>query len=132
VLIGTYEGQKNGKTVWMAAYKAVVSVTAMGTTFDDVGFGIDTSYQNPLAPHELAQKEAVSDAEKRALRHFGDQFGLTLYDKQQRGVGYDEDDTPAPAAAPKTSRKKAEPAPPKATSITTRATARRDCSRRTA
>tara|TARA_R100000773_G_scaffold17996_1_gene16304 strand:+ start:55 stop:708 length:654 start_codon:yes stop_codon:yes gene_type:complete len=33
--------------------------------------------------HESAIKEAESDARKRALMQFGDQFGLSLYDKEQ-------------------------------------------------
>ena len=33
--------------------------------------------------HELAIKEAESDARKRALMQFGDQFGLSLYDKDK-------------------------------------------------
>lgn len=35
--------------------------------------------------HETACKGAVTDALKRALRQFGDQFGLRLYDRQARG-----------------------------------------------
>lgn len=47
--------------------------------FEDVGTGTAAS----LVDWELdkAAKGAVSDAEKRALRHWGDQFGLSLYDK---------------------------------------------------
>jgi len=44
--------------------------------------------------HELAVKEAESDAMKRALSQFGNQFGLALYDKEQTNVGYD---APAPS-----------------------------------
>ena len=36
--------------------------------------------------HEVAIKEAETDAMKRALSTFGNPFGLALYDKQQRGV----------------------------------------------
>ncbi len=32
--------------------------------------------------HEAAYKGAVTDAMKRALRHFGDQFGNRLYDRR--------------------------------------------------
>jgi DNA repair and recombination protein RAD52 len=35
---------------------------------------------------ENAIKSAETDAMKRALVTFGDQFGLTLYDKEQRNV----------------------------------------------
>lgn len=50
---------------------------------EDVGWGQDDP--------EKAIKEAVTDALKRALRSFGDQFGNSLYDK----------DAPAPVRAPK-------------------------------
>lgn len=46
--------------------------------------------QDPTIAYEGAIKEAETDATKRALMTFGDQFGLTLYDKEQRNV-----DTPA-------------------------------------
>ena len=36
--------------------------------------------------HESAIKEAETDATKRALMTFGNQFGLALYDKEQREV----------------------------------------------
>jgi recombination DNA repair RAD52 pathway protein len=39
---------------------------------------------------ENAIKSAETDAMKRALVTFGDQFGLTLYDKEQRNVGRSE------------------------------------------
>ncbi len=48
---------------------------------EDVGYGEDVSYTSVLQSHELAIKEAVSDALKRALVAFGEQFGLSLYDK---------------------------------------------------
>ena len=36
--------------------------------------------------HESAIKEAETDAMKRALMTFGNQFGLALYDKDQKNV----------------------------------------------
>jgi DNA repair and recombination protein RAD52 len=36
---------------------------------------------NVFDAYELAMKEAETDARKRALKTFGDQFGLSLYDK---------------------------------------------------
>lgn len=64
------------------AYRATVSVFVNGTEYGDVGYGDATEYTNStLTTHELASKEAVSDAVKRALRNFGDQFGLCLYAK---------------------------------------------------
>jgi DNA repair and recombination protein RAD52 len=46
------------------------------------GFG--TGVSKTLADsHENAGKEAVTDALKRAMRSFGNQFGLSLYDKSR-------------------------------------------------
>ena len=51
--------------------------------FSDVGYGDGFDYSgSELTIHELAMKEAVSDGVKRALKNFGDQFGLSLYDKE--------------------------------------------------
>ena len=49
---------------------------------EDVGFG--TGIAKTLAEaHEGAGKEAVTDALKRAMRSFGNQFGNSLYDKSR-------------------------------------------------
>ena len=58
------------------AYIARVRVTAGGVVRDGVGghAGFD---------HENTAKSAESDARKRALSSFGDQFGLCLYDGEQ-------------------------------------------------
>ncbi len=62
-----------------------VVVTKEGT---GGGQGID---KDLFKAHEGAAKEAESDAMKRALTQFGNQFGLALYDKQRRNVGYEQD-----------------------------------------
>jgi len=49
------------------------------------GFGSGTGATLGEA-HESAIKEAETDAMKRALATFGNQFGLALYDKEQNGV----------------------------------------------
>lgn len=50
---------------------------------EDVGFG--TGIDKTLAQaHEGAAKEAVTDALKRAMRSFGNQFGNSLYDKSRK------------------------------------------------
>jgi DNA recombination protein Rad52 len=90
------------------AYRAKVRITAivkvddgayMKVTKEGTGWGSDKSNLNP---HEMACKEAESDALKRAAMKFGMSLGLALYDKSQENV----DDGPAPqapaAAAPKT------------------------------
>ncbi len=67
-------------------YKAIVEVKVFNSTHDkyiqreDVGFG--TGVAKTLSDaHEGAAKEAVTDALKRAMRSFGNQFGNSLYDK---------------------------------------------------
>lgn len=47
------------------------------------GHGIDADLGQA---HESAVKEAETDAEKRALKTFGNPFGQALYDKEQRDV----------------------------------------------
>jgi len=79
------EGEKAGYTVgWMAR----VQVTLMsGARFTDVGHGDGTNMPSLAGANEFAVKEAVTDAVKRCLRFMGDQFGLTLWDKDQEHVG---------------------------------------------
>lgn len=55
------------------------------------GHGIDRDLGQA---HESAIKEAETDARKRALMTFGNQFGLALYDKEQVNV-CDEDEISA-------------------------------------
>jgi ssDNA-binding Zn-finger/Zn-ribbon topoisomerase 1 len=83
---------RNGEPVvgWRVAYLAHVEVAVsigdewVATT--GTGFGESTSYISPGQAHENAAKEAESDAMKRALICWGDQFGLALYDKAQAHV----------------------------------------------
>ena len=77
------DGEQEGKR--RIGYTATVTVTALGVTRQDVGFGQGIDRDAGRA-HESAIKEAVSDAQKRALRTFGDAFGLALYDKAQEHV----------------------------------------------
>ncbi len=84
VLLG--EGQttnKSGKVGWKVGYRATVRLTVDGCVpTDGTGYGDAVEYgDSPITAHELAVKEAESDAEKRALRKFGDQFGLILWAK---------------------------------------------------
>ena len=102
-LIGQREFEnRQGRKGFEVAYRARVKVTVWDagplTAYEDVGYGNGIDYNNPLAAHELAMKEAVTDAEKRALRHLGDQFGLALYDKKQEHV-VDTPAAPAPVSA---------------------------------
>ena len=61
------------------AYLAIVRVRVGEATHEDVGTGL-VQGDRPTG-HETAMKGAVTDALKRALRAFGDQFGNSLYDR---------------------------------------------------
>jgi len=50
-------------------------------TREDVGYGSGLSYKGLGDCYELAHKESVTDALKRSLRSFGNQFGNSLYMK---------------------------------------------------
>jgi DNA recombination protein Rad52 len=90
------------------SYVATVTVQVGDVSRSDVGAGHGYDVDCGLA-HESAVKEAVTDALKRALRTFGNPFGLALYDKSRENV---EDTTSAPQkAAPKLSERAAAPAP---------------------
>lgn len=68
-------------TAAVGMYSATVRVTVRGCPPKaDVGCGF-VAEETPEA-HEAAYKRAVTDALKRALRHFGDQFGNGLYDRR--------------------------------------------------
>lgn len=88
---------RNGKEGIRVGYRATVSVQVhLGEKScyrSDVGYGDAMEYNgSKITPHELASKEAVSDAIKRCLSSWGDQFGLVLY-----GADPAPEETPAPA-----------------------------------
>lgn len=70
---------------WTVSYIATVRITVDGVERDGAGAGHGIDKDLGLA-HESAIKEAASDAEKRALKTFGNQFGLALYDKAKENV----------------------------------------------
>lgn len=84
--IGKGQYEKDG---WGVTYVATVRVTVRADGIDIVrdgtgaGHGIDADLGQA---HESAIKEAETDAEKRALKTFGNQFGQALYDKSQSNV----------------------------------------------
>jgi DNA repair and recombination protein RAD52 len=81
--------KENGEQVEMieVAYQAKVRVSVNIDGIDIVreGYGAgngQATLATPFDAYELAIKEAETDAKKRALKSFGDQFGLSLYDKE--------------------------------------------------
>ena len=66
-------------------YIAKVRVTVGDVIREGVGYG--NGFGNSIGEaHELAVKEAETDARKRALMTFGNPFGLALYDKDRGNV----------------------------------------------
>lgn len=85
---------KNNRTEkqWRVGYLATVRITVHGEGGsrhrDGTGFGSGYGKDNQLGEAvESAVKEAETDAMKRALSTFGNQFGLALYDKSRAAVG---------------------------------------------
>lgn len=88
VTVTNAAGDKNGVCV---GYVCTVRLTVAGCVpTSGVGYGDATEYRESatVTAHELAAKEAESDALKRALKNFGDQFGLALYAKDAATAGH--------------------------------------------
>jgi DNA repair and recombination protein RAD52 len=85
----TVSQETNNNQNIVIAYKAVVNVTVNDLAHnkhvsrEDVGFGTGIAKQLSDA-HEGGAKEAVTDAIKRAMRSFGNQFGNSLYNKSRQ------------------------------------------------
>jgi DNA repair and recombination protein RAD52 len=92
--IGQGQYQRDG---WGVTYVAKVRITVGAIIREGSGAGHGIDADLGLA-HESAIKEAESDAMKRALMTFGNQFGLALYDKTQANV---EGTTPPNSNPPK-------------------------------
>ena len=91
-LVKTNQGQvektdRQGGTYqqWEIGYAATVTLTVGEVQRTDVGHG-QGHHKAEGEAHDSAIKEAVTDALKRALRTFGNQFGLALYDKTKANV----------------------------------------------
>jgi len=85
--IATTPYSKNGKEMVAVSYMARVRVTVGDVTREGCGYGDGQGQTDKAgAAHELALKEAESDARKRALMTFGNPFGLALYDKKKSNV----------------------------------------------
>jgi DNA recombination protein Rad52 len=103
-----HQSKKHGEG-YLIAYTAHVVVTVGDQRHGDFGYGQGLDFNGNVGQaHESAVKEAVTDAMKRALRHWGSPFGLALYDKDQREVERPAmadalNGTPAPVSKPVTS-----------------------------
>jgi recombination DNA repair RAD52 pathway protein len=66
-----------------AGYSAVVCVSLKDGSFhEDIGYGQSDNQKAKGVALANAKKNAVSDALKRSLRNFGNQLGLTIYDRE--------------------------------------------------
>ena len=97
--------EQNQNQNHVICYKAVINVVvhdlqhSKHISREDVGFG--TGIAKTLADaHESGAKEAVTDAIKRAMRSFGNQFGNSLYDKSRQHQTQNYQQT-QPAQSPK-------------------------------
>ena len=80
----------SGAKGWGVSYVATVRVRVLmqdGSVVTRDGVGAGHGIDRDLGQaHESATKEAATDAEKRALKTFGNPFGLALYDKTRANV----------------------------------------------
>lgn len=92
--LATTSTHTNRNDTMVVGYLCRIEVSVGDVVRQDVGFGTGMSKTDISSCHEGASKEAVTDALKRALRSFGNQFGLALYDKTKVNVGVN--DAPKP------------------------------------
>lgn len=98
-----YEGalpNYKGEEVYNVSYTATVQLNVIMdngllATFIEVGYGDGMDKKNPGKAHELAVKEAATDALKRAAKNLGISLGLGLYFKDGDYVLSEATDTVA-------------------------------------
>lgn len=83
-----HKGKEWEKDGFSVTYSAKVRITVGNVAREGSGHGHGKSEDLGLA-HESAEKEAETDAMKRAFMTFGNPFGLALYDKHQANVGHE-------------------------------------------
>jgi DNA recombination protein Rad52 len=68
-------------------FSAIVRVSLKdGSYHEDIGYGTSDNQKSKGAAIANGKKNAVSDALKRALKNFGNQLGLTIYDREHINV----------------------------------------------
>lgn len=68
-------------TSYLAQLVLTSKIDGVTTHFEEIGYGDGTDKTNPGKAHELATKEAITDALKRAAKNLGISMGLGLYFK---------------------------------------------------
>ena len=92
---------KYGDDMIAVSYMARVRITVGNVVREGCGYGDGQAKQHQAyTAHELAIKEAESDATKRALMTFGDRFGLVLYEKDRDKREERIESRPMPSIAP--------------------------------
>jgi DNA repair and recombination protein RAD52 len=82
VLARSREACTDGKKGQMEFYTCDIELYVVGAAFPYPGDGVGIVTEPfTVEAHEKARKDAYTDALKRALRHYGDAFGLALYDE---------------------------------------------------
>lgn len=85
--------KRPGETRWRVSYRARCVLRVGDVTMADVGHGHGID-RDCGAAIESAEKEAATDALKRAAKSLGWRLGLALYDKDREHVGADAPPTP--------------------------------------
>jgi DNA repair and recombination protein RAD52 len=81
VIARSRETCMDGKKGEMTFYTCDIELSVVGAAFPFPGDGVGiVNDPYTIEMHEKARKDAYTDALKRALRHYGDQFALCLYD----------------------------------------------------
>lgn len=88
------DGQGRFTTSYIATVSLFATIDGKTVVFSDVGYGDGTDKMSAGKAHELATKEAVSDAVKRCAKNLGRSMGLALYDKTQEYVGNESSTKP--------------------------------------
>ncbi len=84
---------EGSKPSYLVKVRLTALVEGLASVKEAYGYGSDKSGLNP---HELAIKEAVTDALKVAAKDLGMSMGLALYDKTQENVEDGEQETVKP------------------------------------
>lgn len=83
IVARTHERIENKDGTWKEYFTADIELYVLGNPFPFPGDGIGAVKSQTVEGIEMARKDAVTDALKRALCYYGDQFGLALRDEDQ-------------------------------------------------
>lgn len=116
-VIQGYKKEEYFATSYIAQLLFEASIDGKRAFFEEIGYGDGTDKSSPGKAHELATKEAVTDALKRAAKNLGISFGLGLYFKSGE---YIDEQALQVKPEPRTETAKTVPAPTPAFPIGTK------------